>query len=459
MDETVKKALMDIVGEENLTDSLIDLISDSYDASEHKHRPDVAVWPQNTEQVSAILKLANENKVPVTPRGAGTSLSGTTVPVQGGIVLDMLRMDKILEIRVEDRLVVVQPGVVYGDLEKALDLTGFFFPPDPASGIVSTLGGNVAVNAGGLKGVKYGTTRDYVLGLEVVLANGSVLRTGSRCMKCVSGYDLTKLFVGSEGTLGVITEITLKVNPKPLAVATCTAYFEDIADAGNAISETMRSGILPSTLEFLDEQCILALNQATDLNLPQAAAMVLAETDGFTQQGADYEMDKVIEVFKRNNAKGIRRAYSPEEAEHLWTARKSFGGVITRLKNNFIVDDTTVPISKLPDMLIGIKAISKRYNVLIATMGHLGDGNLHPNILYDGIDPDEIARVRKATADLFKLGIELGGTLTGEHGIGLAKAEFMPLEHDAVAMEVMRSIKRLFDPNNILNPGKMGLEA
>jgi len=459
MDETVKKALIEIVGEENFSDSLIDLISDSYDASEHKHRPDVAVWPKDTEQVSAILKLANEYKVPVTARGAGTSLSGTTVPVQGGIVLDMLRMNKILEIRVEDRVVVVQPGVVYEQLEKALDSTGFFFPPDPASGIVSTLGGNVAVNAGGLKGVKYGTTRDYVLGLEVVLANGSVLRTGSRCMKCVSGYDLTKLFVGSEGTLGVITEITLKVNPKPLAVATCTAYFEDIADAGNAISDTMRSGILPSTLEFLDDECILALNQGTDLNLPQAAAMVLAETDGFTQEGADYEMDKVIEVFDRNNAKGIRRAYSPEEAEHLWTARKSFGGVITRLKNNFIVDDTTVPISKLPEMLIGIKAISKRYNVPIATMGHLGDGNLHPNVLYDGIDPDEIARVRKATADLFKLGLELGGTLTGEHGIGLAKAEFMPLEHDEVAMEVMRSIKRLFDPNNILNPGKMGLEA
>jgi glycolate oxidase len=459
MDEILKKSLIDIVGEENLTDSLIDLIAYSYDASEHKHRPDVAIWPQDTQQVSAILKLANEHKIPVIPRGAGTGLSGMVVPKQGGVILDMLRMDKILEIRIEDRLVVVQPGVVYADLERALDSHGFFFPPDPASGVVSTLGGNVAANAGGLKGVKYGTTRDYVLGLEVVLPNGSVLRTGSRCMKCVSGYDLTKLFVGSEGTLGVITEITLKVNPKPLAVATCTAYFEDIADAGNAISETMRSGILPSTLEFLDDECILALNQGTDLNLPEVEAMVLAETDGFTQEGADYEMDKVVEVFKRNNAKGIARAYSPEEAEHLWTARKSFGGVITRLKNNFIVDDTTVPISKLPEMLIGIKAISKRYNVLIATMGHLGDGNLHPNILYDGIDPDEIARVRKATADLFKLGLELGGTLTGEHGIGLAKAEFMPLEHDEVAMEVMRSIKRLFDPNNILNPGKMGLEA
>jgi len=459
MDEKIKKALIDIVGEENYTDSLIDLISYSTDASEHKHRPEVAVWAQSTEHVSAILKLANEYKIPVIPRGAGTGLSGMVVPQQGGIVLDMLRMNKILEIRVEDRLAVVQPGVVNADLERALDSHGFFFPPDPASGIVCTLGGNVAANAGGLKGVKYGTTQDYVLGLEVVLANGSVLRTGSRCMKCVSGYDLTKLFVGSEGTLCVITEITLKVNPKPLAVATCTANFDDMADAGSAISETMRSGILPSTLEFLDDQCILALNQGTDLNLPKVAAMVLAETDGFTQEGADYEMDKVIEVFKKNNAKGITRAYSAEKAEHLWTARKSFGGVITQLKNNFIVDDTTVPISKVPEMLIGIKAISKRYKVPIATMGHLGDGNLHPNIVYDGIDPDEIVRVRKASADLFKLGLELGGTLTGEHGIGLAKAEFMSLEHGDVAMEIMRSIKRLFDPNNILNPGKMGLEA
>ncbi len=459
MHETVKKALIDIVGEENLTDSLIDLISYSYDASEHKHRPDVAVWPQDTEQVSAIIKLANEYKIPVIPRGAGTGLSGMAVPEQGGIVLDMLRMDKILEIRIEDRLVVVQPGVVYGDLERALDSRGFFFPPDPASGVVCTLGGNVAANAGGLKGAKYGTTRDYVLGLEVVLGNGSVLRTGSRCMKCVSGYDLTKLFVGSEGTLGVITEITLKVNPKPLAIATCTANFDDIADAGNAISETMRSGIVPSVMELLDDACIRALNQGTDLELPVVAAMLLAETDGFTQEEADYQIGKVIEVFKRNNATGITRAYSPEEAEHLWTARKSFGGVITRLRNNFVVEDVTVPISKVPDMLSGIKAISERYNLPIATMGHFGDGNLHPNIVYDGIEPDEIVRVRKATADLFKLGIELGGTLTGEHGIGLAKAEFMTLEHNDVAMDVMRSIKRLFDPNNILNPGKMGLEA
>jgi len=458
MDEKIKKALIDIVGEDNFADSLIDLISYSTDASEHKRRPDAAVWPRNTDQVSAILKLANEHKIPVIPRGAGTGLSGMVVPQQGGIVLDMLRMDKILEIRIEDRLVVVQPGVVYGDLERALTPHGFFFPPDPASGVVCTLGGNVGANAGGLKGAKYGTTRDYVLGLEVVLANGSVLRTGSRCMKCVSGYDLTKLFVGSEGTLGVVTEIILKVNPKPLAVATCTANFEDIADAGNAISETMRSGIVPSVLEFLDDQCILALNQGTELDLPVVAAMLLAETDGFTQEETDYQMAKMIEVFKRNNAKGITRATSAEEAEQLWTARKSFGGVITRLKNNFVVEDVTVPISKVPQMLAGIKAISKRHKVPIATMGHFGDGNLHPNFVFDGIDPDEIARIRKAAADLFKLGIDLGGTLTGEHGIGLAKANFMSLEHDDVAMEVMRSVKRLFDPNNILNPGKMGLE-
>ena len=458
MKTEIKRALMEIVGEENFTDALIDLISYSSDASEHRHRPDGAVWPKTTEQVSEILNLANEHKFPVIPRGAGTGLAGGVVAERGGIVMDMGRMNRIIKIGIEDRLAVVQPGVVYDQLAKALAHYGFFFPPDPASGKAATLGGNVATNAGGLKGAKYGTTRDYVLGLAVVLPDGAVLRTGSKCMKSVSGFDLTRLFVGSEGTLGVITEIILKINPKPQTTSASSAAFDSIEDAAKAISEVMRSGIIPSALEILDDQCILALNRDADLGLPEVAAIVLAETDGHTREETNYQIDRIIDVFRRNNAKEIKRAQSAEETEKLWAARKSIGGILFRLSYNMLAEDVTVPISKVPKMLKAIQAISKRHNVLIATLGHLGDGNLHPNIIFDGRNPGERARAAKATDDLFRAAIELGGTLTGEHGIGLAKADFMPLEHSTVAIKVMRNIKTLFDPNNILNPGKMGLQ-
>jgi glycolate oxidase len=459
MDPKIRHALMEIVGSENFTETLIDLVSFSSDASEHQHRPDAAVWVQNTDQVSAVLKLATEYGIPVTPRGAGTSLAGTAVPQHGGIVMDMSRMNEILKISIEDRLVVVQPGVIFDHLQRALAPYGFFFPPDPASSNVSTLGGNVATNAGGLKGAKYGVTRDYVLGLKVVLPNGSILKAGSKCMKSVSGYDLTRLFVGSEGTLGVVTEITLKINPKPSETSTCSAFFDSIEEAGKAVSQIMRSGIIPSALEFLDRMSLKAVNESTDINLPEAAAMLVVETDGYTHEETDYQMARVIECFKANNAKEITKAGSTEEAARLWLARKSAYGVMTRLNYNITVEDITVPISKVPEMLVKIEEIGKRRNVTIATVGHLGDGNLHPCIVYDGTDADEVARVESTIEDLFKQAIELEGTLTGEHGIGLSKAPYMYLEHDEVAMDVMRGLKKLFDPKNILNPGKMALEG
>lgn len=458
MDEKTKKALVDIVGEENFTDSLIDLVSYSYDASEHSHRPSCAVWAETPEQVSEILKLANKELIPVIPRGAGTGLSGMSVPIKGGIVLDLNHMNKILKISIEDRLAVVQPGVVYDDLERALVPHGFFFPPDPASGKVCTLGGNVATNAGGLKGAKYGTTRDYVLGLQVVLTDGRIMRTGSKTMKSVSGYDMTKLLVGSEGTLGVITEITLKISPKPTATSTALATFGNLEDAGRALSETMYSGIIPSALEILGRKTILAINQNTDLGLPEVDAIILVETDGYTREETDYQMNKVIKVFKKNNADDIKQAKAKEEAEKLWTARKSAYAVLARIKTHFVLEDITVPMSRIAEMLKGVEAIAERHNIQIATYGHAGDGNLHPQILYDGYDPEQVKSMEAATAELFKLSIDLGGTLTGEHGIGLSKASFMTLEHDPVAMDMMRSIKKTFDPNNILNPGKMGLE-
>ena len=459
MDEKIKKALIGIVGEENFTDSLIDLVSYSYDASEHSHRPSCAVWAETPEQVSGILKLADTERIPVIPRGAGTGLSGMSVPIEGGIVLDLNHMNKIIKISIEDRLAVVQPGVVYDDLERALVPHGFFFPPDPASGKVCTLGGNVATNAGGLKGAKYGTTRDYVLGLQVVLTDGRIMRTGSKTMKSVSGYDMTKLLVGSEGTLGVITEITLKINPKPTATSTALATFGNLEDAGRALSETMYSGIIPSALEILGRKTILAINQNTDLGLPEVDAIILVETDGYTEEETDYQMNKVIKVFKKNNADDIKQAKAKEEAEKLWTARKSAYAVLARIMTHFVLEDITVPMSRIAEMLKGVEAIAERHSLQIATYGHAGDGNLHPQILYDGYDPEQVKSMEAATAELFKLSIDLGGTLTGEHGIGLSKASFMTLEHDPVAMDMMRSIKKTFDPNNILNPGKMGLEV
>ncbi len=459
MDEEIKQALIEVVGENNYTESIIDMVSYSYDASEHSHRPSCGVWAESAEQVSEILKLANRNRIPVIPRGAGTGLSGMAVPVKGGIVLDLSHMNKILRISIEDRLAIVQPGVVYADLEKALAVDGFFFPPDPASGKVATLGGNVATNAGGVKGAKYGTTRDYVLGLQVVLADGRIMKTGSKAMKSVSGYDLTRLFVGSEGTLGVVTEIILKINPKPTATSTAVATFDDLEDAGRAVSQIMYSGIIPSVLEILGKHTILAINQNTDLNLPEVDAMLLAETDGYTREETDYQMQKVIDVFKKNKPKEVKQAASEEEAAELWKARKSAYAVLARIKSHFVLEDVTVPMAKVADLLKGVEAIAEKHQIQIATFGHAGDGNLHPQILYDGYDPEQVRRMEGASADLFKLAIELGGTLTGEHGIGLSKAPYMTLEHDRVAMDVMRSIKKMLDPNNILNPGKMALEG
>ncbi len=458
MEPSIKQRLAEIVGPENYTDNLIDLIAYSKDASEHRHRPEAAVWPTDANQVSKILMLANEKLFPVVPRGAGTSLAGLAVPERGGLILDTGRMDKILEISIEDRLAVVQPGVVYADLERALAPDDFFFPPDPASGAVCTLGGNVATNAGGIKGAKYGTTKDYVLALEVVLPDGRFLHTGSRCMKTSSGYDLTKLFVGSEGTLGVITEITLKINPKPPLVTTSMATFDDLEDAGRAISEIMHSGILPSALEIVDQQSLEAINQNTDMDLPEVEALLVAETDGYTREEVEFQMAKITKIFKKNNATAIRRAENEEEAAALWTARKTAYGVTARINNTLFVEDLAVPMSKVPDILRTISDLAKKYDLKIPTVGHAGDGNIHPVISFDGTSQSEVERVEKATKDLFEKVIELGGTLTGEHGIGLAKAPYIRMEHDDVAMDVMLSMKRLFDPNNILNPGKMGLE-
>jgi glycolate oxidase len=459
MDGELRNALTRIVGEDHYTESLIDVVSYAYDASDHDHRPAAGLWPTTTEQVSRILALANANRIPVTPRGAGTGLAGSAVPASGGLVLDLCRMNRILDLRIPDRLVVVQPGLVYANLDAALAPHGFFFPPDPASARVCTLGGNVATNAGGIRGAKYGVTRDYVLALEVVLADGRVMRTGSSCMKSVSGYDLTRLFVGSEGTLGVVTEITLKISPRPSAQRTALALFAQLREAGQAVCDITRAGIIPSVLEILDDNSIRVLREQAELRLPDVGALLLVETDGYTDHEASFQMERIIAVCRQNRATDIQWAASREEAERLWRIRRSVGSVAAKLRANNLSEDIAVPMSRVPELLTRISAVVRGHGLPFVVFGHAGDGNLHPKIMYDRANPDESRRAREAVDEIFRLTCELGGTLTGEHGIGLAKAPFMALEHDATALDLMRSLKHLLDPHNILNPGKMGLKG
>jgi len=455
----LKEKLIEIVGVGNFTDQLEELVPYSYDASMNVHRPDAAVWPESTEQVAEIVKFANAYKIPVVPRGAGTSLSGGVIPIRGGIIIDLSRMNRILEISVENRYARVQAGVVCDDLNRQLAKHGFTFPPDPASSTVATIGGNVATNAGGIKGAKYGTTRDYVLGLQVVLPTGEVMHTGSYTMKCVSGYDLAKLFIGAEGTLGVVTEVTLKINPLPRYAMTAMATYAKLEDAGKAIFQTMTSGVLPSVMEILDKVTLKAIKENTDLDLPQAEAMILTETDGYTWEEVEAQMEVVLRILNQNHPSLVKTAKDEKERLGLWKARKSAYATLARTSTSFVLDDVTVPISKIPELLVGIQDIAQRHGLQVATYGHAGDGNLHPQILYDEYDPVTVEKMEKVEEAIFHLAISLRGTLTGEHGIGLSKANYMTLEHDPVEMALMRQIKKTLDPNNIMNPGKRALDS
>ena len=451
--------LIELVGKDNFTDQLEELVPYSYDASMNFHRPAAAVWPESTEQVSEIVKFANGRKIPVVPRGAGTSLSGGAVPINGGIIIDLSRMNRILEISIENRYAKVQAGVVCDDLNRALAKHGFTFPPDPASSTVATIGGNVATNAGGIKGAKYGTTRDYVIGLQVVLPTGEIMHTGSNTMKCVSGYDLSKLFAGSEGTLGVVTEVTLKINPLPRYAMTAVATFVKLEDAGKAISQTMTSGVLPSVMEILDKVTLKSIKENIDIDLPEAEAMILTETDGYTWEEVEAQMEVVLRILKENHPSVIKTAKDEKDRIGLWKARKSAYATLARASNSFVLDDVTVPISRIPELLVGIQEISRKYGIVVASYGHAGDGNLHPQILFDQYDPGQVEKVEKVEEEIFHLAISLKGTLSGEHGIGLSKADYMTLEHDPVEMALMRRIKRTLDPNNIMNPGKRALDG
>ena len=442
-----------IVGERWFLDTPEDLATYSYDGFLLEFKPDGVIIPGSTDEISRIMRLANRERINIIPRGAGTNICGSSVARKGGIIIAFHRMNRILEIDPENRCAVVQPGVVNADLQKEVGRYGLMYPPDPASMFVSTIGGNVALNAGGPRGVKYGVTRDYLLGLEAVLPSGEVIKTGGKTLKNVSGYDLTRLMCGSEGTLGIFSEITVRLIPLPPAKATLQAVFSDLDDAATTVSAIIGSGIVPTTLELMDRVVLGVIRDYGGAEFSkEAEALLLIEVDG--EEVLVEVQGKRIERFcKERGAIEVERTNSPEEAERLWQARRTAFGAVARLRPNCIVEDATVPVKRLSDIIRKIVELADKYQLKIAILAHAGDGNLHPLIMTDLRDREEMARIDKALEELYEAAIAMGGTLSGEHGIGIAKARFMTMEFSQSAIEIMRGIKRVFDPNNILNPG------
>jgi glycolate oxidase len=451
----VIEELIIICGSKQVMTKEHDLHAYSYDASFGTYLPQAVVQPKSAEQVAAIMKLANRQLIPVTPRGHASSLSGGPLPVNGGIVMDVTQMNQTLLIDNEDLIAVVSPGVITADIDKAAAQVGLMYPPDPSSSFISTIGGNLAENSGGPRGLKYGVTKDYVMGLQVVTPEGEIIRTGGRTVKNVTGYDLTKLIVGSEGTLGVITEATLRLIPKPAATETLMAVFDNLIDSGRAISKILTSGIVPSKIELMDQASILAVENYEPCGLPKdAEAIILIELDGHPQ-AIFSEISLVQEVCLKHGAREIKVAQNEAEKNGLWRARKLVSPAIARIKPTKISEDICVPRSKIPLAFEKLQQIRDKYGLSMVIFGHAGDGNLHPNIMADIRDQAEMKRVEQAVAEIFEMAIALGGTLSGEHGIGIMKAPFMELEMGPVALDMMKRIKKAWDPNNIMNPGKI----
>ncbi len=455
LNEACLRELAQIVDQNRLLTNLSDLHSFSYDASFGTYLPQAVVQVKDVNEVSAVLKLANKYRVPVCPRGQGTSLSGGPLPVKGGIVMDLSQWKQKLKIDPDDLVAIVSPGVLTSDINKAAEKYGLMYPPDPSSSHVSTIGGNLAENSGGPKGLKYGVTKDYVLGLEVVTPEGEIIRTGGQTIKNVTGYDLTKLIVGSEGTLGVITEAILKLIPKPPATQTMMAVFDDLVISGKAISKVLTSGILPAKIELMDQSSIIAVENYRPIGLPvDAEAILLIELDGH-EETLKKEMEETNRIVREVGARETVVARSREEADQLWLARKLVSPAIVKFKPTKVSEDATVPRSKIPDMIDRLNRIKEKYGIHLVVFGHAGDGNLHPNIICDQRDTEEMIRVEQAVSEIFNAAIELGGTLSGEHGIGTMKAPFMEKELGSIGLDMMKRIKTAWDPNNILNPGKI----
>ncbi len=455
LDRNVITTLQQISGKDHVLTDKADLICYSYDATQRQFLPDVVVHPGSTEEVSRIMQLANERKIPVFPRGAGSGFTGGSLPTSGGIVLGLSRLDRILEIDEENLVATVEPGVVTEDFQKAVEKVGLFYPPDPASLKVSTLGGNVAECAGGPRCVKYGVTKDYIIGLEIVTPTGDVIKTGGPTMKGVVGYDLTKLICGSEGTLAVITRIIIKLLPLPEAKKTMLVLFDSIDGAAQAVSAIIRGKIIPTTLEFMDGRTLDCVRKATGLDVPETAqAVLIIEVDG-DREFLDKQVKKISTIVQPLGVVETRIAETPAESEALWQIRRSVSASLRQVNPDKFNEDICVPRSKVPEMIRKIDRVADKYSLPIVNFGHAGDGNIHVNIMIDGKRPGELEKADKAIAEVFAGALELGGTMSGEHGVGIMKAPYIAMELSAGAVDYMKTIKRALDPNNILNPGKI----
>jgi len=457
LDKDLINKLKKIVGGDRVLTSKVDLFTYGYDATaDVPHElPEAVVLPESTVEVQQIVNLARENRIALYPRGAGTNLSGGTIPLKKGIVLSFQRMDRIIEVDAENLTATVQPGVVIQDLNIAAAKHGLIYPPDPGTVATATMGGSVAENSGGLRGLKYGVTKHYVMGMEVVLANGEKLRFGGKTVKNVTAYNFSNLFAGSEGTLGIITEITTKLIPAPRYRRTMLATYNTVEDAGNTVAGIIAAQVIPATLEIMDNMTTRTVEDYAKIGLPtEAAALLLIEVDGMSEPVVLEEAEAVRQVVENNNG-DLRIATSDAERDRLWSARRAALPALAQLANMVILEDATVPRSRITDMLLACENIGEKYNLVMGTFGHAGDGNLHPTILADKYNEEEMKRVHMAVDEIFFAALKFGGTLTGEHGIGIAKMKYLGDEIGQSGLDMMETIKDALDPYCILNPGKM----
>ncbi len=452
--------LIKIVGNDDVFSDKAHLRAYSYDATKSRYEPDLVVFPENETEVSDVLKYCNEHKIIITPRGSGSGFTGGSLPANGGIILGLEKhMNKIIEIDEANMVAVVQPGVINKDLQNIVEQKGLFYPPDPASMDYTTLGGNVSENAGGMRAAKYGITKDYVMALKAVLPNGDIIRAGKKTIKDVAGYNIAGILIASEGTLAVITEITLKLIPKPKMTKTAMGIFKNVNDAMNAVYKSLASGCKPVAMEFLDKLVVQAVEEKFNLGLPkEAGAILVSDIDGDLEEEINFQMQLLEKSFKENGAIEFKIAKDKQESADIWFARRNASQSITIFGNKKLNEDVSVPRSKLPEFLDSVYAIGEKYKLQIPCFGHTGDGNVHVNVMVvNGEDEKQLHNGHEAIKEIFELAVNMGGTLSGEHGIGLSKAPFMNIAFNDAELNLFKTIKKAFDPNNILNPNKMGL--